>query len=77
MNQQPIDLNTLSEQQLQQLLLNIESNIGKIELDKQMFLQTYFQVQNFLAQLQEKAKQMPVKMPTLKKITLPKSETVT
>lgn len=77
MNQQQIDLNSLSEQQLQQLLLNIESNIGKIELDKQMFLQTYFQVQNFLAQLQEKAKQMPVKMPTLKKITLPKAESVT
>lgn len=75
MNNQQIDLNTLTLEQLEQLLANLTSAIGQLELQKQMHIQTYVQVNtHYLHEKEKQAKQMPIKMPTLKKITLPKKE---
>lgn len=77
-NQQQIDLNTLTVEQLEQLLGNLTSAIGQLELQKQMHVQTYVQVNtHYLNEKAKQAKQMPIKMPTLKKITLPKKEEAT
>lgn len=72
MNNQQIDLNKLTIEQLEQLLGNLTSAIGQLELQKQMHVQTYVQVNTHY--LAEKEKQVKFKLPELKKITVPKRE---
>jgi hypothetical protein len=69
-NPEQADLNNLNEQQLTQLLFNIQTTIGKLEIDKQVHIGNAAIV---AMEIQKKQKQqMPVVMPTLKKINLPK-----
>lgn len=78
MNNQQIDLNTLTLEQLEQLLGNLTSAIGQLELQKQMHIQTYVQVNtHYLNEKEKQAKQVKFKLPELKKITVPKQEEVT
>ena len=75
-NQQQIDLNTLTETQLEQLLQQIQVTVGALEIEKQMHIQSFAQVNAHL-QNQKTARFKECKMPTLKKITLPKSDEAT
>lgn len=79
-NQQQIDINTLTVEQLKQLLSTIEATIGRLELEKQTHMVNHFQISAQLVEKMKVAQQKPINMPKLKKITLPKlgeSEQVT
>lgn len=72
-NPEQIDLNNLSLQQLEQLLLNIQSSIGEVELQKQAHIQNYTIVlQRYVVLKKEQEKTKP-KLPILTKITVPKA----
>jgi hypothetical protein len=73
-NQEQIDLNNLNKEQLEKLLLNIQSTIGQLEIDKQLQLYNYNIVMNRYAMLKQQEQQPMAKMPVLKKLNLPNSE---
>lgn len=72
-NQEQIDLNNLSLQQVEQLLLNIQSSIGELEIQKQMHLNNYQIVLQRYVVLKKQQETPMAKLPNLKKITLPKA----